>query len=447
MKFIQNMDLLSVILIISIGILCLITLFFQSQKRFEIAIIMIILSPWIHFLFALNIPQSPEEVFGASNSVELPTYIRMSIVMFAGGIGAFKYLHLRSSNEERVPIYLFVFMVFLFYALLSTFYSIDRTYTFIRTVEFIAFFCFLLGLFSWLKDSSRIDNVIDIFYFIIVFGAIINIGTLAFFPDRAWWWQAPERFQGFMAHPNTLGGFCMISYPILLWKSNRQDTTSSKIFILIILFMLLSMHVLSGSRTTLAASLVGFAAWQIVLKKKIGLVMIAAAVVFSGFFLATSQFRSFNRIESTSITNLTGRTQFWLGSLELAVEKPVLGYGYAVEGKIWEDPRFQSNRSNLWMGSARSSIHNGYLSVVIGLGFIGLLMWLVITIPPVWGVFYLPGDYYKALFLVVFIQLLLTNFFESVISSSRNLESIAFWIYWIIVTKYIIFHDQGDSVT
>ena len=149
-----------------------------------------------------------------------------------------------------------------------------------------------------------------------------------------------------------------------------------------------------------------------------------------------SDFSSFEREESSSLTYLTGRTQFWLGSLELAIEKPLLGYGYAVEGKIWEDPRFQSNKSGLWMGSAKSSIHNGYLSVAIGLGLLGLIIWLAIILPPVWHVLHLSGDYYKALFLVILLQFLLTNFFETAISSSRNLESMAFWMFWVLAIKH-----------
>ena len=438
MQFAHNLDMMTLTLIISIGLLCAATVFFWSQRHYELAIIMILLSPWVHFLFATNIPQSPEEVLSAAEGIDLSTYIRMSIVLFAGTIGAFKFFQLRSSDEEKIPVYFFIFGVFLVYALLSTSYSIDQSYTFIRSAEFIAFFCFLMGLFYWLKDSSSMDKTIDIFFFIIVFGTIINVCTLALFPDRAWWWQAPGRFQGFMAHPNTLGGFCMISYPVLLWEYNRQGTTG-KIFIFALLSMTLLMHVLSGSRTSLVASFIGFAAWQVVLKKKLTFVLIAAVVLFGGYFLVQSQLPSFAREESSSITHLTGRTQFWLGSLELAVEKPILGYGYAVEGKIWEDPRFQSDKSQLWMGSAKSSIHNGYLSVAIGLGFVGLIIWLAIIIPPVWHILYLPKNYYKALFLVVLIQLLLTNFFESAISSSRSLESIVFWLFWIITIKYLHF--------
>ena len=438
MQFAHNLDMMTLTLIISIGLLCVATVFFWSQRHYELAIIMILLSPWVHFLFATNIPQSPEDILNAAGGVEPSTYIRQSIVLFAGSIGAFKFFQLKSSVEEKLPVYFFIFGVFLLYALISTSYSIDRTFTFIRTAEFIAFFCFLMGLFLWLKDASYVDKAIDIFFFIIVLGMIINFCTLVLLPDRAWWWQAPGRFQGFMSHPNTLGGFCMISYPILLWKYNCQSTTG-KIFIFTLLSLVLLMHVLSGSRTSLATSFIGFAVWQILLKKKLTFILIVAVVLFGGYFLLQSQLPSFERTDSKSITNLTGRTQFWLGSLELAAEKPILGYGYAVEGKIWEDPRFQSNKSQLWMGSAKSSIHNGYLSVAIGLGFSGLIIWLAIIIPPLWQAFSLPRDYYKALFLVILLQLLLTNFFESVISSSRSLESMAFWIFWIFAIKHLHF--------
>ncbi|HPJ94468.1 MAG TPA: O-antigen ligase family protein [Deltaproteobacteria bacterium] len=438
MEIAHNLDMVSLTLIISIGLICAAALFFWSEKHYELVIIMILLSPWVHFLFATNIPVDPEDVLNATGSIEPSTYIRTSIVLFAGSIGVYKFLQSQSLDEGKIPVYFYVFGAFLLYALLSTSYSIDRRYTFIRTAEFIAFFCFLMGFFFWLKDSAHMDKTLDIFFLIIALGTIINASILVLFPDRAWWWQAPERLQGFMAHPNTLGSFCMISYPVLLWEYNRQGTTL-RLFILALLSMLLVMHILSGSRTSLAASFIGFAAWHIILKKKLTFILITAIVLFGGLFLVQSRLPGFERAESNSITHLTGRTQFWLGSLELAAEKPILGYGYAVEGKIWEDPRFQSNKSQLWMGSAKSSIHNGYLSVAIGLGFVGLIIWMTIIIPPFWHVLYLPTDYYKALFLVVLIQLLLTNVFESAISSSRSLESIMFWMFWIIAIKYLRF--------
>ena len=57
-------------------------------------------------------------------------------------------------------------------------YSIDRFYTFTRASQFIAFFGFLLGLFYWLKDSSDLDKVLNIYFGVIILGVIINILSL-----------------------------------------------------------------------------------------------------------------------------------------------------------------------------------------------------------------------------------------------------------------------------
>ncbi len=435
MQIVHGMDSLTLVLIVSIGLLCLAAIFFWARRRFELALVMILLSPWIHFLFDANIPQTPEDVLSSAGSIEPSTHIRLGIVLFAGSIGVSRLFQSFSSSDEKIPPAFLVLGVFILYALLSTGYSIDQSFTFIRTAEFIAFFGFLLGLFFWMSDPVRMDRAIDIFFIIVVAGAIVNLCTLLFFPAHAWWWAAPDRLQGFMSHPNTLGGFCMISYPVLLWEYTRRGI-AGKSFIVTIAIILLTMHILSGSRTTLAVSLMGFAIWQVVLNKKALFILFAALILFGGYFLMQSKLPSFERYESSRITHLTGRTQFWAGSVVLALERPILGYGYGVEGKIWEDPRFQTNKSSLWMGSAKSSLHNGYLSVLIGLGIVGLVLWLATIVPPVWGVFFVPGNYYKAVFLVIFMQLLLANLFETVITTSRSMESITFWVFWTFAIRY-----------
>lgn len=233
----------------------------------------------------------------------------------------------------------------------------------------------------------------------------------------------------------------MVSYPILLWEYTRRGVVG-KSLIAVMALMLLGMHILSGSRTTLAASLAGFALWQVILNRKALFILVVSLILFGGYFLMQSRLPSFERQESSQITYLTGRTEFWTGSVALAMERPILGYGYGVEGKVWEDPRFQSEKVRLWLGSAKSSLHNGYLSVLIGLGTVGLVLWLAALFPPVLGVVSAPVSPSKAVILVILMQVLMVNLFETVITTSRTLESITFWVFWTLAIRYRDFTAQ-----
>lgn len=63
---------------------------------------------------------------------------------------------------------------------------------------------------------------------------------------------------------------------------------------------------------------------------------------------------------------LTGRTEVWEKLIPVAMERPILGYGY----------------SGFWTTDSRkdfaiSGAHNGYLDIVLNLGFVGLLLFAV----------------------------------------------------------------------
>ncbi|MFZ9034272.1 MAG: O-antigen ligase family protein, partial [Anaerohalosphaeraceae bacterium] len=145
--------------------------------------------------------------------------------------------------------------------------------------------------------------------------------------------------------------------------------------------------------------------------------------------------RSVQRRDS-NITALTGRTDFWKGCVLLIKEKPLQGYGFGVAGKVWEDPRFYKEGQALWAGSAKSSLHNGYLSLAIGLGVVGLGVWLVFVSIPTWQVMSLKSSPYKAFILAMIFQLLILNFAESALATgSQILTSLVFWLTLVIAGR------------
>jgi O-antigen ligase len=445
MGFLGDYDILILILLSFIISIIAISIFFCSLKRYEIAITMILLSPWVHWLFNTNVQKSVEE----SMAVGIGTYIRISMVALVGVIGVFQFLKLRSSTHKEVPFYLALFGGFVLCALLSTVYSIDKKYTFVRSSEFIFFFFFLLGFHYWLTDKTRLDKTLNIYFMVMTCGILINIIAIVLFPERLWSWKMPDRYQGLLDHPNTLGAFCMLSYPALMWKYPRLNSVG-KVSLLFLFCIVLFMHILSGSRASLATSLFGFFLWFLImnraslnsLAKILSLVLI---IFFSVVLLLQSRPSSFRR-EVADISDLTGRTEFWGGCIQLVKERPIRGYGYGVGGKIWNDPRFYRADQFLWAGSAKSSLHNGYLSIAIGLGFVGLLFWLSFILIPIWLVMHLGPCGYKALIVVILFQGLLLNFFEtSIASGSQIITSLVFWVFLIMAGRLPFLLSPGRT--
>ncbi len=74
---------------------------------------------------------------------------------------------------------------------------------------------------------------------------------------------------------------------------------------------------------------------------------------------------------------LTGRTALWAALLDKVWEHPWLGYGY---GGFWL--KWQGESANIWLitGWTPPHAHNGFLDILIALGFVGLLVFLVILL-------------------------------------------------------------------
>ena len=415
------------IVVSGIGLITITTMTIWSIKRYEIAVFLVCFSPWLYAIFIPNIPEEIQE--GGPGS-----FLRMVLLIWMGIIGFFQYLRLRSHSTEKLPFYFILLGIFLLLALISTSYSIDPKFTFIRSCSFIALFGFLLGLHYWLQDWKRFEQVLNTIFLIVCLFIIIDAMSILIFSGRVWWWEADNRFKGLWTHPNTMGSICMISYPIVLWKYSRCSPIKKSMVILLII-MLGSMHLLTGSRASLVATFLGIFVWFFVQKKRVKVVLLLGMICLLTLSIMSFRPSSFRREEGAGFTDLTGRKEFWSGSYTLLIERPILGYGYGVEGRIWQDPRFYESKSTLWSGSAKTSLHNGYLSIAVGLGIIIFLGWCVLLLAPLWPSVSFPLSDYKVFAYTVMTMCMVLNFFESVIMDTSSLAAILFWIAWVLVGK------------
>jgi hypothetical protein len=211
----------------------IVTVLLSCWRHYELAIVLILLSPWVNWLLYSNIPKTIEE----EGAVGTASYIRILLVFLVGCCGIVQFLRSCFSGQVKCfPKYLLFFGVFVFYAILSTGYSLDRKFTLIRSCEFLIFFVFLLGLHTWLDNRRKLDKALNIYFWFIAGGILLNVAALIFFPSRVWYWRVPDRFIGLADRPNMFGSFCMTAYPILVWKFvTTQRTNKSVIAILLCL--------------------------------------------------------------------------------------------------------------------------------------------------------------------------------------------------------------------
>ncbi len=397
-----------------------------SIRRYEVSVFLVALSPLIAALFVTNVKGEQVEGIGS--------YLRVGLLLFAGIVGIIQFFRLRSIVNERLPFHLILLGMFLLLALFSTSYSIDKPYTFIRSCSFLALFGFLLGLHYWIQDRRRLDQALNMLFLLVCIYTIMNVISPFVFPERSWHWITENRFQGLLTHPNMMGIFCMLSYPVLLWKYSTSNQRV-KWMVLVFIGTLFILHILTGSRSTILGAVFGISCWFFVLKQRLKLVLLLFVLSLSGMLLMTSTIVNKSMKRKTdygdSITTLTGRQEIWIASYMLIMNKPILGYGYGVAGKVFGDLRFYNPELPFWSGTARASLHNGYFSTAIGVGIVGSVFWLLLLYIPLRRSISFFSSPYKAFVISIMSMCLLVNFVESVITGGNSLASVFFWITWV----------------
>jgi O-antigen ligase len=365
----------------------------------------------------------------------MATLVRLTFIGLAGAIGLLTFIKTRGRGKGWLPLLLLGLFICL--ALVSATYSVEPRFTLVRTIEFIAFYCFLLGMYKWLRTRPRLESLLNITFYVITVSILVNASAAALFPQYIWHWRSPNRYQGLVGHPNTLGLFCLMAYPILLWKFRRAHA-KVRAAIIVLSALAVAMHLMSGSRASMMAAGVGIFVWLLALRRKF-LVTALAGLAILGLLLLPmlteaipSLQREYQGEKAATVKDLTGRTQFWQLAAQLIAEKPVAGYGYEVAGGVWSESAVSEGTFVSQWGSSKTSLHNGYLEVVLGTGILGLSLWLMVLFMPIPRLVMAPMSDSKAYVLMFMTQFLMLNFFESAISTSRSVGSLGFWLAWVM---------------
>ena len=418
------MDAFATLLAAGCGLFLTLAVFILCIKRYEIAVFLVILSPWLPVAFRANVEADLEETGVGS-------YLRIGLVLLLGIAGTVRFLLFHKHSHRPLPVHFQLLGVFLFFALLSTVYSIDMRFTLIRAGTAIAFFAFLIGFWYWLREDEHCVLTERVLFLTVCLGTLVNLAAMIVLPDRVWWWNDPTRFQGLLGHPNTMGSFCMVSYVILLWaytqaQGLRRSLTAA------LLVGTSALLLLTGSRTSLVCSAFGIIVWLVARKQKAVLLSFVTVMLIAGTYLLQFHPERFERRRNESVTDLTGRSDFWVAAYQLISESPVLGYGYGVDGKVWNDPRFYRHSITLWKGSARASLHNSYVTIAVSGGIGAVVLWIILLFIPAWQCRFWSSDGAKAFVLSMTAICALHSFAESDFAGVSSPAAVVFWIAWTI---------------
>jgi len=197
-------------------------------------------------------------------------------------------------------------------------------------------------------------------------------------------WSGDIMWIGVTTQKNGLGILCLIAVFFLSWSLIRRRRnhnihtvryqTIAEIFLLILSLLLLKgpsiLAMSATSATSLAAGLAAFIVLLRLSKSKIypsanTLSVITIAVIIIGTLSVFNEGQTVGFLTSSvgRDSTLTGRTDIWRQYLPMAMQHPLLGHGF---GGFWTKETIAYQGVN--------SVHNGYLEVILYLGFIGLIL-------------------------------------------------------------------------
>jgi O-antigen ligase len=148
------------------------------------------------------------------------------------------------------------------------------------------------------------------------------------------------------------------------WQAHRLPARTA----ILQLIFALALFSVSASRTALGILLLSVLLVVFKRSKVIGALAVCAVLIAGAMFSTEVVTRLQGKQNSNSFVTLSGRTVVWTAAVRQFERNPVLGVGGGVGGKM-----VIANIGNMYL-EAMSSLHNGFLEVLTGLGITGFLI-------------------------------------------------------------------------
>ena len=243
-------------------------------------------------------------------------------------------------------------------------------------------------------------------------------------------------WRGIYTHKNVLGSMMSLSSIcfLLLTFLNREKKWIP------MSGMVLSIILLLGSRssTPLLNLFIGISALfvsrivRLPYQLKLSIIFLLASIGFISTAIGSDLGEIFTGVFGKDVT-LSGRTEVWSYVWDMIYQRPWLGYGY---GALWVDWNSESNYVWKAVNWEAPNAHNGFLEVWLGIGFIGLFVFLL----------HLLINLFRSLSMIQFLRsaessfpflLILLMLLASITESLLLTRNGIYWILYVSVTLYL----------
>ncbi len=278
-------------------------------------------------------------------------------------------------------------IIFSLYAMLSAVYSVNAFVSFWKGLEVLTMVLVVINLANQLRTVEDLDWLMNILKFVLFYLVLTVFVGLALYPGEAIKAVSYLGVRGLMPkmNPSSVGTtasllvVCCVASLLYRWPS-KKETRGISVVLAAAAIMLFLSHV----RTPIFAATI--AVMLMFLTGKNYRAMIITAVLCMVFVLGTSIDDIMSYIyrgqTKEDFAGLTGRVYYWEKMMPFITGSPIIGNGYYAAQRILFDV---------------NAVDNSYLEVVLGLGFLGLAIFIVPTVVAVKAIIKTQPRYYTPL--------------------------------------------------
>jgi O-antigen ligase len=357
------------------------------------------------------------------------------------------------------------YLYYLGFAAITFVYSLAPAYSIARWAEALMVILALGGMVSEVKDAEGVERVL--YHFFLACAVMTAIMVLSLGLPHSLCWVSPaasydpsvlaqmakngvsvdgiERFQSLFSGPNDVGAIMLVTIGtgLMCWSA---ATRRRRMLIAGVIMGAVLCGVLADSRSpfiALAIGITGYVIWRFRWRGMLTLIA-GAACVFGA--LTASGYDVSEYLGRGNVTTLTGRTEMWMFVIHQIAANPLFGYGYEVNGAIF-DNRFFPLWWGPWDEGVHVSVHNGYLAHAVSVGIPVTIFWLFIMLRP-WNFIMRRSSNewrLKQMFFLLLIPILIHNMSEVMADDALGIVGFLFGLVWVIAERYRLLRVAADE--
>ena len=379
---------------------------------------------------------------------------------------------------ERADAYIVVFTLFAF---ISCLYSINPRLSFLRAGSVLLMY----GAVFWgvwlYADDFGVEAVANTI--VIVIAIVFGLHILNAVTDPAGSFPYLGRFQGWTINPGIAAGHASVLLPFALWIASQRSRWQYWVLVGAILFVL----IMSQTRTEIVAAAIGSTYFlvrtypkriYVVLSGTLSVLIMSYMWIEVGprIFPQGTEF-SLDHIANTLLDNnldsgeeynelempevwydrfnprtsdaktLAHRTDKWRLGLKYFMERPLQGFGFGTEDRLFA--YHDVNPQDYQLSGA--SMHNSYLGLVLQVGIVGAALFYVPLASLLFYELLTARETHRqpllSALLSVVITCMVAGMFSSDLYSMGNAKSFVFWIsVMLLVRSTVKSKDMSISI-